>query len=488
MKTLHSFPLADSDPLDYLSALHANPYTLFFDSADPSHLDSRFSYIAFGPFETIEATGRKVTVTNWEMQTNLRGDPLRIVQDRLRHWAPDPIHIDRHTQAPPFIGGAAGFIGYDYVRAHESLNIKRPSPFQTPVPDMMFGLYNKIIVYDHKRNKCRLMVLAYNENEARAAHTTFLKMLEQAPDGRANEDSLGSSNNTNACAIKEWEARRSRKDYCQDIQRAVDYIYAGDIFQTNLAQHFTARHDKEFDPYAHYFNLRQCNAAPFSGYMNFGSLQIASSSPEQFLSVNADTRRVQTKPIKGTIARLQDPALDRQQIRKLEQSDKDRAENIMIVDLLRNDIAKACEDFFVQVPKLCEVESFKRVHHLVSTVEGTLRADRDCADLVNGCFPGGSITGAPKLRAMEIIDELEPLARGPYCGSMMMMGFNGYLNSNIMIRTIIHAEGISHFAAGGGITALSNPEEEYQEVLDKAAAIFDSYTYPDSKKPERRRA
>ncbi|MEO7726326.1 MAG: aminodeoxychorismate synthase component I, partial [Burkholderiales bacterium] len=251
-------------------------------------------------------------------------------------------------------------------------------------------------------------------------------------------------------------------------KRVLDYIQAGDCYQINLAQRFAA--PATGDPWLAYQALRVINPAPYAAYLNTPHGQVLSASPERFLKL--ERRRVETKPIKGTRPRAGHPRVDAELAAELKASAKDRAENVMIVDLLRNDLSKNCEPGSVRVPRLFDVESFATVHHLVSTVTGTLRQGHDALDLLRGCFPGGSITGAPKLRAMQIIEELEPHRRGVYCGAIGYIGCDGNMDLNIAIRTLVYAGGSVRFWAGGGIVADSRLEDEYQETFDKAAAIL----------------
>jgi para-aminobenzoate synthetase component 1 len=255
--------------------------------------------------------------------------------------------------------------------------------------------------------------------------------------------------------------------YTAAFKRIKQYIRAGDCYQVNLAQRFVV--DVRGDTWLAYRRLRRLNSAPFGAYLNTPCARILSASPERFLEVRAG--RVQTRPIKGTRARSPDPARDRAAAAELVASAKDRAENLMIVDLLRNDIGKNCAPGSVAVPSLFSLESFATVHHLVSTVTGRLAPGRDAVHLLRGCFPGGSITGAPKLRAMEIIEELEPHRRGVYCGAIGYLGFDGAMDTNIAIRTAVAAQGSMRFWAGGGIVADSELQAEYQETFDKAAAM-----------------
>ncbi|MGH6635613.1 MAG: aminodeoxychorismate synthase component I, partial [Gammaproteobacteria bacterium] len=246
------------------------------------------------------------------------------------------------------------------------------------------------------------------------------------------------------------------------------YIREGDCYQVNLAQRFSAR--ARGDAWLAYRQLRSLNPAPFSAFLSTPSGAVLSSSPERFLHVNKGL--VETKPIKGTRPRAVDQGRDRALMEELRHSPKDRAENLMIVDLLRNDLGKTCAIGSIKVPKLFAVESYATVHHLVSTITGRLGLGKHALDLVAGCFPGGSITGAPKLRAMEIIEELEPHRRSAYCGSIGYIGFDGRMDTNIAIRTLVYCEGLIHAWAGGGIVADSDEEAEYQETLDKAAALL----------------
>jgi para-aminobenzoate synthetase component 1 len=260
----------------------------------------------------------------------------------------------------------------------------------------------------------------------------------------------------------------SAEQYCRAVQRVIDYICAGDVFQVNLAQRllYPAREDAV----SLYLRLRERNPATFGGYFDLGEFQIASSSPERFLQVRDG--HVETRPIKGTRRRRALPEADLFAGDDLQASEKDRAENVMIVDLLRNDLSRVCRPESVRVTQLCRLESYEFVQHLVSAVEGDLREGQGPLDLLKAAFPGGSITGAPKMRAMEIIAELEPTARGPYCGSLFYLGFDGTLDSNILIRTITAGRGWWQFPVGGGIVAQSDPQREYEETWHKAEGLL----------------
>ncbi|MCB9989536.1 MAG: aminodeoxychorismate synthase component I [Rhodospirillales bacterium] len=456
--TLYSFAIDVHDPVAIFACVHNRPYSLFFDSAHRSHQDSRYSYVLFDPIETIEATGNRVCVSNEDQTLCYKGDPFTAVRERLESR---PFLKKAVPNLPPFQGGAAGYFGYNLVRTQESLPKKNEKP--SSKPDMQIGLYDQIIAFDHIEEKAFFMVRSKNERRARQRYESFGELLQKEKKQIAKQQDHS----------VEWVATKSPNEYKTDIQKIIDYIYAGDIFQANLSQRFETKITADFDSFAHYCHLRTINEAPFAAYMNFGNRKLASCSPERFLQVK--DRHVKTCPIKGTRPHLENPEQDRAIRRELAANVKERSENIMIVDLLRNDISRSCEDHSIDVPKLCQLQTFPGVHHLVSEIVGTLRADKHALDLLRRCFPGGSITGAPKIRAMEIIEELELAPRGPYCGSMGLIGFDGYMDSNIAIRTLVYDDDTISLNVGGGITAESSPEAEYRETLDKAQKIFDSF-------------
>ena len=277
---------------------------------------------------------------------------------------------------------------------------------------------------------------------------------------------------TNFQVIEAAKADISFDQYAEQFKKIKRYIKDGDCYQVNFAQRFTA--GVTGHPWDAYRRLRNLNAAPFSAYLPLPNATILSSSPERFLKLKNNV--VETKPIKGTMPRSPNPEMDEASKEQLANSEKDRAENVMIVDLMRNDIGKTCSIGSVKVSKLFAIESFAKVHHLVSTVNGRLGDGKNATDLLRGCFPGGSITGAPKIRAMEIIEELEPTRRSIYCGSIGYIGFDGGMDTNIAIRTLLHHDAHMYCWAGGGIVADSGLHDEYQECLDKASAMLDVFS------------
>lgn len=452
------FEVAGLDPLQAYSAIRTMPYSLLLDSADPAHPGSRYSFVMGFPIETIENKNGKTMVTNWDQRLTLPGDPFDIVRQRLAAW------IDRADPVPglpPFQGGAAGYFGYDLGRGLETLP---ETALDNPdVPDMALGLYDQVYAHDNKTGKGWIITHAKSEKDAKRKREFLLAQLT-----RETPDPVYSP------TLLDWRSSDTAQTYRDKVGRVIEFIRAGDIFQANISQCFQAALPEGFDPFGHYVVLREVNPAPFASFMNLGNLCVSSASPERFLSV--DPRgEVLTMPIKGTRPHVADPVQDRLFREDLLNSEKDRAENIMIVDLLRNDLSKVCQPDSISAHNLCQLETFASVHHLVSTVRGMLRKDKDALAVLRACFPGGSITGAPKIRAMEIIEETEPARRGPYCGAMACIGFDGQMDSNILIRTLVFEKDKVSFNAGGGVVADSNPEAEYQETLHKAEAIFRSF-------------
>ncbi|EEF80738.1 para-aminobenzoate synthase, component I [Methylophaga thiooxydans DMS010] len=356
----------------------------------------------------------------------------------------------------PFCGGAIGYFAYDLGRRIESLPAYALDA--EGIPEMAVGIYDWAVITDHKLKRCWLASFGLDPH----THTIWPDLVEILSSVTPSEpasftvDGKLTSNLTEAA-------------YKQAFDKIKHYITEGDCYQVNLAKRFEV--EASGDAWLAYQRLRSQNAAPFSAFFNPGNVSVMSSSPERLLQVQQD--HVETKPIKGTRPRdLTNPDRDKQLAADLQESLKDRAENLMIVDLLRNDLGKVCKPGSINVPKPFALESFATVHHLVSTITGKLAADKTSVSLLRACFPGGSITGAPKLRAMEIIEELEPNRRGVYCGSLGYIGFDGNMDTNITIRTLVYNDNRLRFWAGGGIVADSEVESEHQEVHDKAAAMF----------------
>lgn len=449
--------LQEHNPLSVFAALEHLPYSLLLDSADSKHKDSRYSFVLSHPIETIESKNGTTTLTNWDEQTTQKGDPFQILEERMNHWRQN---VESVRGLPPFQGGAAGLFSYDLGRSIEEL--PKTATDNENMPDMAVGIYDSVIAFDHQKNQSWIITHADDYGTAKKKQDYILSLVRGA-------EEPAQENSTHL----DWHTNFTKYEYEQIIEKTIDYIKSGDIFQANIAQRFDAQLPEDFDPFAHYLRLREKNAAPFSCYMNLGSIKISSSSPERFLSCK--NKQVYTQPIKGTRPISGDTAINEAIKETLKNSEKDRAENTMIVDLLRNDLSKVCEPESIEVSDLCELETFASVHHLVSTIRGKLQNDKTSIDLLKSCFPGGSITGAPKIRAMEIIEELEPTRRGPYCGSMGYIGFDGTMDTNILIRTLVFEDNKVSLQSGGGIVVDSKPADEYQETLDKAKAMLRSF-------------
>ncbi|AMA59845.1 aminodeoxychorismate synthase component I [Bradyrhizobium sp. CCGE-LA001] len=447
------------DPVTAMRRLAHRPQLMFLDSATKHGSLGRYSYLACDPFSTFMVADGQASCDGIVM----KGDPWEMLRVLLAQYSGEHRH-----DLPPFQGGAAGFFSYDLNRTLERL----PTPAfpGQGLPQSILHFYDVILAHDHRDGRCWIVSTGWPEQDpvsrgARAGRRAgeFARLLASpAPLWNGFPGISG-----------RWRSNFSREGYIATVQRVIDLILDGDVFQANIAQRFSAQLPTSFDPLAFYCRLRSLNPAPFAALLRYGKLTIASSSPERFLKL--DGRQVQTRPIKGTIARSADAGKDRRRAEILVASEKDRAENTMIVDLLRNDLSRVCTAHSVEVPALCELESYASVHHLVSTVSGLLAADQDAVSLLRACFPGGSITGAPKVRAMEIISEIERVAREVYCGAIGFIGFDGHMDTNIAIRTVTINDGLAVFHAGGGVTAMSDPEAEYEETLAKAERIFDAF-------------
>ena len=425
------------------------PLPVFLDSSGgPDRGGGRYDILSADPYLTLTTRGMQSEIRSRDRVERSTRDPLRIIKDLLGERVAAPRGL-------PFAGGAIGYFAYDLGRRFEQLPALAIADVGTP--DLAIGIYDWAVVVDHLERRS-FLVGQGRDGRTFSEWERLLVLVEPRPQLAAQRFKVLSP------VCSSWD----RRDYERAFERIKTHIRAGDCYQVNLTQRFEARVDG--DAWAAYLRLREINPAPFSAFLRTADADVLSSSPESFLRVRDG--HVQTKPIKGTRPRSSDPARDRALIAELEASGKDRAENVMIVDLLRNDLGKLCQPGSVRVTKLFDIESFASVHHLVSTIEGRLPRDKHALDLLAACFPGGSITGAPKVRAMQIIEALEPYRRGVYCGAIGYVGFNGNLDLNIAIRTLVHSAGRIFAWAGGGVVADSAVDAEYQESLDKAAALL----------------
>jgi para-aminobenzoate synthetase component 1 len=404
----------------------------------------RYSFLACNPEATLKVTADGTFLDGARQSES----PLAVI-DRLID-----ANRQRHVPGlPPFQGGLAGFIGYDFGRSLEP-QAKIPA-FDPLCPGLVLHHYGTVAAFDHMQERAWII----------AADAAGADRLETLLAGKPKP--LGGH------VISGWQSNFTREAYEAAIARTVEYILAGDIFQANITQMFTAAIPDGFDPLAFYRVLRLKNPATFAAFLDYGGIQIASSAPERLLS--HDGKTVEARPIKGTRRRDADASRDAALIAELASSRKDRAENVMIVDLLRNDLSRVSKPGSVRVPVLCGLETYANVHHLVSVITSELRDGETVGSLIAATFPGGSITGAPKIRAMEIIAEIERIPRGVYCGAIGYIGFSGHTDLNIAIRTAQFSHGVARVQGGGGITARSSPAAEYDESLTKIRRIMEAF-------------
>lgn len=453
---------ASVDVVTAARALSDWPRFLLFDSALKRQSVGRYSFLMADPIQ------------HWQLETaTLGSDPFADVRREWERWRSVAV-----PGLPPFQGGVAGLLGYELGQAWEKIASAPCDEFQLPA--MALGLYDWVMAWDHESDRVWLISNGWPESDPVQRRARAQARLEHVRDAVLNPK-LEKRHET---AIEKRELKHAeqyplagapgvtstftRANYLRTVERVIEYIHAGDIFQANLSQRLMAK--SCCSALELFERLRQVNPAPFAALMSWDDWSIISASPERFLRL--DDGEVETRPIKGTRQRKRIPEADLFTRDELRESNKDQAENVMIVDLLRNDLSRVCQAGTIRVPNLCAVEAFETVQHLVSEVRGQLQPGTTFWDLMQATFPGGSITGAPKVRAMQIIAELEPTVRGPYCGSLFYLGFDGQADSNLLIRSFVNRHGWLQCHVGGGIVAQSTPAAEYEETLTKAAGML----------------
>ncbi len=476
------------DPVRTCEALEGLSYRLLLDSAAPGARLGRYSFLTGDPVAVVRSKqGRTEWLSPSGAHTLVEGSPIDAVRQWLAPFATLPAQ-----GLPPFQGGAAGYLGYEFGRTLEDLPESRYDDLA--LPDVVLGLYDWVIAWDHVMSRAWLLstgIPAMDPTERRARaelrRDALLEHLRRnippssnaaAPPWPSARESAP-SHPLDASHLARTHGLRSsftRDGYVDAVSTVREYIASGDVFQVNLSQRFETPLMES--PWSLYKRLRTSNPAPFAAFLDFPEATVLSASPERFIRVAPDGW-VETRPIKGTRPRGVGPEHDAHLGRELTESEKDQAENLMIVDLMRNDLSRVCRPGSVHVSELFALEHYATVHHLVSTVVGQLAPGKDALAMLLAAFPGGSVTGAPKLRAMEIIAELEPSERGVYCGSIGYSSVTGALDTNIAIRTAVARDGRVTFSAGGGITFDSDPAQEYRETLDKARGMIDSLTTTD---------
>lgn len=422
-------------------------WAMLLRSASSQHVDSRYDILVANPLVTLTTFGETTVITEQDEQTRSKQDPFHLIE-QIQQTHLGACDYDGDL---PFVGGALGYFSYDLGRRVESIPALAEHDLSSP--DMAVGIYDWAVVIDHLQQHA--WIVGNNTDQ----HWQWLQQQAlQYDEQQCPPFALQSP----------WQSNLTKTQYQTRFEQVQQYLLSGDCYQINLAQRFSAQY--QGDEWQAYQKLEQVNQAPFSAFIRTEHSAILSVSPERFLQVNGNV--IETKPIKGTRPRFADETLDRASALELSVAEKDQAENLMIVDLLRNDVGRVAKPGTVHVPKLFDIESFPAVHHLVSTIKAELDENYTAVDLLRASFPGGSITGAPKVRAMEIIEELEPHRRNAYCGSIGYISRHGRMDTSITIRTLVAEEGQLYVWAGGGLVADSLCDAEYQETFDKLSRIL----------------
>ena len=449
-------------PHSLFFSLKARPLSVLLESTRFHPITSRYSFLGLQPKEIFEATGSLCRLSENNQTRTWEGNPLTFLKQKINQWETSELGLD----LPPFVGGGIGFLGYESLQWTEPIRFcKKPD---NPIPDVYFLFFDWVIVFDHLKNNILVVgkESATHEMEHFIDEWTHLKEKTFPVEQPANSDDPS-----------RWESNFSKSTFCQAVDRIKEYIAQGDIFQANLSQRLKAQTAATGEEL--YLALNQINPSPFSSYLRTPEFEIISCSPER-LCRNFDSV-AETRPIAGTRPRAINPSEDHLLEQELQINTKERAEHVMLLDLERNDLGKVCEYGTVEVNEFLGVENYSHVRHLVSNVQGRLKEKGDSVDLLKALFPGGTITGTPKVRSMEIIDELENVKRGPYTGSLGYFSYTGNADFNILIRTFIKKENSLYLHVGAGIVADSLPEKEYEETWHKAKALTQALSLAESR-------
>ncbi|UQA52295.1 MULTISPECIES: aminodeoxychorismate synthase component I [Vibrio] len=436
---------ADDLTISLFSRIEHQPWAMLLRSASETHIDSRFDVLVANPIATLETVAGDTQIKTDTQEYASQDDPFSLLDELQQQLLPN-LELGAEWDLP-FVGGALGYFSYDLGRRVESMPELAAKDLQTP--DMAVGLYEWALVVDHK---LKTAILVGQNTQA-----AWQWLNSQSPVDVEHFKLIG-----------DWQSNMTQASYASRFDSVQEYLLSGDCYQINLAQRFNAPY--QGSEWQAYLKLEAANQAPFSAFIRMPKSTLLSISPERFLELKDNV--IETKPIKGTRPRGADTLQDQANAHDLQTAEKDQAENLMIVDLLRNDIGRVASPGSVHVPKLFDIESFPAVHHLVSTIRANLDPQYSAADLLRACFPGGSITGAPKVRAMQIIEELEPHRRSAYCGSIGYISRHGRMDTSITIRTLVAENNKLYAWAGGGVVADSDCASEYQETLDKLSKIL----------------
>ncbi|WP_444994278.1 aminodeoxychorismate synthase component I [Aliikangiella sp. IMCC44359] len=446
--------------LTVLSDLIKNPWAILLDSAGENNIQfSQYDIFTYQPDVTLSFDGHHSQIDSpHQLPELVLSDPIDCLRQLLNHFKPS----NKPKEIQPFMGGWMGYISYDFARNLEILPEDTVDDIQ--LPRIQMGLYRWALITNHQEQWTRLFNFGVDAQQWNKL-CQYFKQLTQADTLKTDKKS---SSKQPFQLLSQWKNNTNRQDYENAFNTIQAYILAGDCYQVNYAQRFSAQYTGSI--YSAYQVLSKANQAPFSAYLNFEDHQILSLSPERF--IKSEQGKIITQPIKGTRPRHPDLVTDQALANELKHSEKDKTENLMIVDLLRNDLSRTADKASVIVSELYQHYQFESVHHLISTIESRLAPQYDNFDLLKTTLPGGSITGAPKIRAMEIIEELEPIKRNLYCGVIGYIDFQGNMDTNICIRTLIAKNDHIYCWAGGGLVSDSKVDIEYQETFDKLAKIL----------------
>lgn len=449
----------------YAKAFLGN-YSCLLESVEGSAKLARYSFIAGEPFLTFRALGDCLELDGEGRKVDEKGNPLSALRELLAKYRAVMI-----PGLPRFFGGAVGYVGYDTLRFFERL--PGGPRDDLGIPDVLLIFPRSVIAFDHYTSRIKVITNARIESDPEASYDEAVAKIDEVIGCVQNSrpgclhHTTGSSGSGGSLG---FQSNMTREDFQDKVRRIKDYIRAGDIFQAVLSQRFEAEMDVH--PFDVYRALRSLNPSPYMYYLDFGEVRIAGASPE--LLVRLEDGVVETRPIAGTRPRGKTPQLDKALEEELLCDEKERAEHVMLVDLGRNDLGKVSQYGSVEVPTFMACERYSHVMHLVSEVKGRIREDKDALDALVACFPAGTVSGAPKVRAAEIIDELEPTKRGPYAGAVGYFSFSGNMDTCITIRTMVFVNGKAYAQAGAGIVADSEPHLEYDETVNKARALFEA--------------
>jgi anthranilate synthase component 1 len=442
-----------------------NEFAFLLESVEMEEKIGRYSFLGLATCTTIRARGTEIEQVTDGKVTTASGNPVEYIKDYISRYK-----LAQLPGLPPLQSGLVGYFSYDTIRCFEDIPRAKPDPLQ--LPDCYLMVADQLIVFDHVKHTLTVIKNVFlEEGEDPAEQYRRAAAKVEWLVRRINEIVLVPQNIGSRAQKKElppFQSNTTREQYMDMVVKAKEYIHAGDIFQIVPSQRLSTKISG--DPFDIYRALRRVNPSPYMFYLKFGDLKVVGSSPE--VLVRVENGVVTTRPLAGTRHRGADPAEDKRLEEELLADPKERAEHVMLVDLGRNDLGRICEYGSVRVTEQMAVERYSHVMHIVSNVEGTARADANALDILGACFPAGTVSGAPKVRAMEIINELETEERGIYAGAVGYIDFSGNLDTCIAIRTIVVKDDTAYIQAGAGIVADSDPAREYEETINKATALL----------------